>query len=72
MNRDYPSPVVAGGMLYQLSGSGEVTVIKLGDKFELVAKNRFDGDGSKFVATPAISNGQMFVRSEKFLYCIGK
>ena len=46
--------------------------MKLGEKFELVGKNRFEGDGSRFVATPAISNGQMFVRSGEFLYCVGK
>ena len=70
--RDYPSPVVAGNKLYQLTGSGDVIVVKLGADFELVGINRLEGDGSRFVATPAVSAGDLFIRSNKFLYCVGK
>jgi len=69
---DYASPVVANGHLYQVSRSGQTVVIKLGEKFELIARNRFTSDSSDFSATPAISGGQLFLRSARNLYCVGK
>jgi outer membrane protein assembly factor BamB len=69
---DYASPVAANGHLYQITRRGETLVVKLGDKFELVARNRFASDTSDFSATPAISGGQLFLRSARNLYCVGK
>lgn len=69
---DYASPVAANGHLYQVTRRGEVLVAKLGPKFELVARNRIEGDNSDHSATPAISNGQLFLRSSRTLYCIGE
>ena len=69
---DYSSPVVSNGHLYQVTRRGEVLVLKLGPKFELVARNRIEGDTSDHSATPGISNGQFFLRSAKTLYCIGE
>jgi outer membrane protein assembly factor BamB len=69
---DYASPVAANGHLYQTTRRGETLVVKLGDKFELVARNRFASDTSDFSATPAISGGQLFLRSARNLYCVGK
>ena len=68
---DYASPVAAGDKLYQLKRNGEMLVMHLGTEFKEVAKNKFDGGGD-FSATPAISKGEMFVRSTKHLYCVGK
>ncbi len=42
------------------------------DKFTFVGNNKFDGDDSSFNGTPAISGEQLFIRSNKFLYCISK
>ena len=69
---DYASPVVANGHLYHVGRRGEVLVVKLGTKFELVSRNTLEGDASDHSATPAISNGQLFLRSAKTLYCIGE
>ena len=69
---DYASPVAAQGHLFQVTGRGETLVIRLGSTFELVARNRFASDTSSFCATPAISDGQIFIRSNEFLYCVGK
>jgi outer membrane protein assembly factor BamB len=69
---DYASPVAANGHLYHVSRRGEVLVIKLGPKFELISRNKIEGDTSDHSATPAISNGQLFLRSAKTLYCIGE
>jgi len=40
-------------------------------EFEQLAHNKFE-DRSTFNASPIISNGQLFLRSDKYLYCIGK
>jgi hypothetical protein len=41
-------------------------------KYELLAHNTFKDDKSIFNASPAVSKGQLFLRSDKYLYCIGK
>ena len=68
--QDYSSPIIAGDKMYYFSRSGEATVIKLGTEYEQLASNRFESDTSDFSATPAISDGQMFIRSNAYLYCI--
>ena len=45
-------------------------VLALKPQFELLAHNRL-GDDSVFNATPAIDNGQLLLRSDRALYCIG-
>lgn len=68
---DYASPVATREHLYQVKRNGEVIVAKLGREYEEVARNRFEGDDSEFTATPAISKGDLFIRSAKYLYCVG-
>ena len=40
------------------------------DEFELLASNQIANDQETFAATPAISQGQIFLRSSKRLYCV--
>ncbi len=68
--QDYSSPVAADGKLYYVRRSGDIHVIALGEKFEQLATNRFAGDDSDFHASPAISDGELFIRSGKYLYCV--
>jgi outer membrane protein assembly factor BamB len=63
------SPVSAGGLLYFLDDYGVTFVIKPGPKLDLVQKNEL---GEECYASPAISHGQIFIRTQKNLYCIGK
>jgi outer membrane protein assembly factor BamB len=63
------SPVAADGRLYFSSEQGEVRVVKAGPAFELLAENPLD---DYVMATPAISNGSLFVRSQHFLFSLGK
>jgi outer membrane protein assembly factor BamB len=63
------SPVAADGRLYFASEQGEVRVVKAGPTFELLAVNPMD---DYVMATPAISNGSLFVRSQHFLISLGK
>lgn len=69
---DYASPIAVEDKVFMLTRGGVLYVINADDSFELVAKNVFADDDSLFNATPAISNGDLFVRSENNLYCIGK
>jgi hypothetical protein len=50
--------------------SGTVA-LAAGEEFKELARNDL-GDESLFNATPVISNGQLLLRSDRFLYCIGK
>ncbi|MEC8558199.1 MAG: PQQ-binding-like beta-propeller repeat protein [Planctomycetota bacterium] len=67
---DYPSPVVAGDRMFYMNGSGQMYVFALGEKTEQIALNRFTSDKEIFWGTPAISNGNLIVRSAKHLYCV--
>lgn len=69
---DYASPIAAGGHMYALLGSGETLVVKLGDKFEFVGRNKLGEAGERFTGTPAADGGQLFIRSSKRLYCIAE
>ncbi len=62
------SPIVADGKMYVTNEDGDVTVIELADKPKVLAVNRVD---DTLLATPAIANGAIFLRSDKYLYCIG-
>lgn len=62
------SPVHAAGKIYLLSESGKMTVIEAARQFKLVAENPI---GEFCQASPAFSNGQIFLRSDKHLFCIG-
>ena len=46
--------------------------MKAGGAFEQLAVNTFAGEGENFMATPAISEGELFIRSDKTLYCISE
>jgi len=63
------SPVVADGKIYLPSEDGDIFLVKAGAKFELLGKNSV---GQLLMATPAISEGLMFVRAERDLFAIGR
>lgn len=69
---DYGSPVIAGDKLYYTKGNGETFVFNADAECEQIAANKLTDDSEIFSATPAISNGQLFIRSSKFLYCVGE
>lgn len=64
----HASAVSAGGYLYFLDDNGIMYVLKAGPTFELVSKNTLE---EETYASPAISRGQMFIRTASQLYCIG-
>ncbi len=68
----YASAVAADGKLYVVSREKGTFVLAAKPKFELLAHNTLEGDKSLFNASPAVSNGQLFLRSDQYLYCVGK
>lgn len=63
------SPVASDGKLYLSNEDGEMLVITAGQKFAHVATNSM---GELLMATPALSEGVMYVRSASSLFAIGR
>ena len=63
------SPVLADGKLYVVSEDGLTTVVSAGDTFEVLAENAL---GEYTLSSPAISNGQIFIRTDQHLWAIGQ
>lgn len=68
----YASGVLAGGRIYYVSRENGTFVVAAEPKYRLLAHNTISADDSIFNATPAISRGNLLLRSNKFLYCIGQ
>jgi outer membrane protein assembly factor BamB len=68
----YASGVLAEGRIYYVSRENGTYVVAAKPRFELLAHNVIRSDGSIFNGTPAICQGQLLLRSDKYLYCIGK
>jgi outer membrane protein assembly factor BamB len=66
----YASPVLAGGKIYVVSRFSGTFVFTARPEFEQVAQNQLSSDDTYFNATPAISNSELFLRSNKYLYCV--
>ena len=68
----YASPVVADGKLYVVSRNNGTFVITATPEMEQLAHNVFASDETTFNASPAVARGQIYLRSNEFLYCIGE
>jgi len=62
------SPVLADEKIYITNEDGLTTVVKAGPKFEVIAENALN---DYCLSSPAISDGQIFIRTAGQLYCIG-
>ncbi|HZM85694.1 MAG TPA: PQQ-binding-like beta-propeller repeat protein [Blastocatellia bacterium] len=63
------SPVAADGKIYLSNEDGEMLVIAAGQKFAHIATNSM---GEMLMATPALSDGVMYVRSSASLFAVGR
>jgi outer membrane protein assembly factor BamB len=63
------SPVASDGKLYLSNEDGEMLVIAAGQKFAHIATNSM---GEMLMATPALSDGVMYVRSSTSLFAVGR
>jgi len=63
------SPVAGDGRLYIVNEKGLTQVVKIGDKEGVIEAN--NDVGEEILATPAIADGAIFLRSDKKLICVG-
>lgn len=63
------SPVAADGKIYLTNEDGEILVIAAGDRFSHISTNSM---GELLMATPALADGMMYVRSASSLFAIGR
>ncbi len=64
----YASPIGVDGKVYIASQHGKVVVLRAAGDWEILAVNDFESD---IYATPAISEGKMYIRTLNSLYAIG-
>jgi outer membrane protein assembly factor BamB len=65
----FASPVAGDGKVYMVSETGETFVLQAGRAPRVLARNDL---GERFIASPAISQGQLFLRSDRTLFAVGK
>lgn len=63
------SPVLADGKIYVTNEEGLTSVVRAGPKFEVLAENPLN---DYCLSSPAVSDGQIFIRTSQHLYCVGK
>ena len=68
LGEEHASLVSAEGRVYFLNDRGVMNVVEAGGQFSLVARNEI---GERCFASPAISRGQIYLRGDKSLFCIG-
>ena len=67
----YASPVLVDGRLYYVTRDRGTYVVAAGPTYRLLAHNTIVDDATLFNGSPAVSGGRLFLRSDKYLYCIG-
>ena len=65
----YSSPVGVNGYIYIASLNGKTQVVRHGEVFKPVALNKLD---DRFSASPVVVGNDLYLRGEKYLYCISE
>jgi outer membrane protein assembly factor BamB len=65
----YSSLVAAGDHVYIVGRNGTTAVVAAGPEFKLAGTNTLD---ESFAASPAIADGELYLRGQKYLYCIAE
>lgn len=68
--RHSASPVLIDNKIYFLSEEGETTIIPAGPEFKILAQNRLNDETTR--ASIAVSQGNLFIRTQNTLFCIGE
>jgi outer membrane protein assembly factor BamB len=68
----YASPILIGDKIYVQTRESGLFVLEASEQYKVLARNSFESDKTIFNATPAVSRGQLFLRSDKALYCISQ
>jgi outer membrane protein assembly factor BamB len=68
----YSSITAADGKLYAVSQHNGTYVLAAKPQFELLAHNVFADDDNRANASPAVHAGQLLLRNDRYVYCIGR
>jgi len=69
LGRHHASPVLANGLVFLINDNGQINVIRPGPEFHRLASYEL---GESCYASPAISDGQVFLRGFEHLFCFGE
>jgi outer membrane protein assembly factor BamB len=69
IDKYFASPVAADDKVYLVSEAGNVSVLKAGGEWQVLAVNNLDDE---CYATPAIADGRIYIRTRSALYCFAK
>jgi outer membrane protein assembly factor BamB len=67
----YASCLLADGKLFYVSQKHGTYVVAASPEFKLLAHNVIEDDNNRTNASPAVSDGQLLLRTDQYLYCIG-
>ena len=65
----YSSPMYADGKIFMMDNDGVMRIYEFGKEMKLISENKL---GEHAGTTPAFTNGKIYIRGDKNLYCIGK
>ena len=65
----YASPLAAEGRIYFLNMDGLATVVAASSRYDRLTENQLD---DRTIATPAVSDGRIFIRGHQRLYCLSR
>jgi outer membrane protein assembly factor BamB len=65
----FASPVAADGKVYMVSETGDTFVLRAGRIPQVLARNDL---GERLIASPAVSEGRLFLRSDRTLFAVGQ
>ena len=68
----YASPVLAGGRIFVATRWNGTLVLPAAPRYEVLAHNVFASDDTDSSGTPAVADGCLYLRSGRFLYCVGE
>ncbi|MDX1945490.1 MAG: PQQ-binding-like beta-propeller repeat protein [Pirellulaceae bacterium] len=63
------SPIAAEGRVYFLNTEGLCTIVSAAPRFDKLVENQLDDET---IASPATSDGRIYIRGKKALYCLGR
>ena len=65
----FASPVAGDGKIYLVRETGDTFVLRAGRESEVLSRN---DRGERFLASPAIARGRLFLRSDGALFAVGR
>ncbi|HAL13930.1 MAG TPA: quinonprotein alcohol dehydrogenase, partial [Planctomycetaceae bacterium] len=63
------SPIATDEHIYFFDRDGTTTVVRLGDSYDVVSQNKLDAG---CMASPAVADDAIYIRTTTHLYCIKK